>query len=55
MRTKFDTKQKSLKFLLEIMALVLSANNNGSHTEFISSIRSFICIMNNRDPRIDPW
>jgi len=55
MRTKFDTEQKSSKFLLEIMILVLSVNNNGSHTEFIFSIRSFIFIMNNRDPRIDPW
>jgi len=44
MRTKFNTEQKSLKFLFEIMTLVSSANNNGSHVELIFS-RSFICIM----------
>jgi len=39
-RTKFDTEQKSLKFLLEIMILVQSANNIGSDTEFILMGRS---------------
>jgi len=34
-RIKFDTEQKSLKFLLEIMTLVSSANYIGSDTEFI--------------------
>jgi hypothetical protein len=55
MRTKFDIEQKSSKFLLEIMTLVLSANNSGSRIELIFSRRSFTCIMNNTDPRIDPW
>jgi len=54
-RTKFDTEEKSSKFLLEIMTLVSSANNIGSDTEFILRGRSFIYIMNNRDPRITPW
>jgi hypothetical protein len=54
-RTKFDTEQKSLKFLLEIMTLVSSANNTGSDTEFILRGRSFIYIMNNRGPRNYPW
>ena len=31
---KLDNEQKSLKFLLEIMTLVSSANNMGSDTEF---------------------
>jgi hypothetical protein len=34
-RTKFDTEQKSSKFLLEIMTLISSAYNIGSDTEFI--------------------
>jgi hypothetical protein len=54
-KTKFDTEQKSPKFLLEIMALMSSANNIGSDIEFILRGRSFIYIMNNKDPRIDPW
>jgi len=54
-RTKFDTEQKSSKFLLEIMTLVSSANNIDFDTGFILRGRSFICIMNNRVPRIDPW
>jgi hypothetical protein len=54
-RTKFDTEQKSSKFLLEIMTLVLSANDIGSDTEFRLKERSFIYIMNNRGPRIDLW
>jgi len=37
------------------MTRVSSANNIGSHTEFILRGRSFIYIMNNRGPRIDPW
>ena len=37
------------------MTLVSSANNNGSDREFILRGRSFIYIMNNRSPRIDPW
>ena len=36
------------------MKLVLSANNIGSDIEFVLRGRSFICIMNNGDPRIDP-
>jgi hypothetical protein len=52
-RTKFDTGQKSSKFLLEIMTLVSSANNIISDITFILRGRSFICVMNNRGPRID--
>jgi hypothetical protein len=37
------------------MRLVTTANNIGSGTEFILRGRSFTYIMNNRDPRIDPW
>jgi len=33
--TKFVTEQKSSKFLLEIMSLVLSSNSTGSDAEFI--------------------
>ena len=54
-RTKFDAEQKSLKFLLEIMTLVSSANNIECDTEFIHRGRSLICILNNRVSRIDPW
>ena len=54
-RTKFDTKQKSLKLLLEIMTLIQSASNFGSDTEFILMGRSHVYIMNNRGPRIGPW
>jgi len=52
--TKFYNEQKSLKFLLEIMTLVSSANNTGSDTEFILMGMSFIHIMSNRGLRIDP-
>jgi hypothetical protein len=37
------------------MMLVLSANNISSDIEFILRGRSFIYIMNNKVPRIDPW
>jgi hypothetical protein len=37
------------------MTLVVSANKIGSDTEFILRARSFIYIMNNRDPKTDPW
>jgi hypothetical protein len=37
------------------MKLVLSANNIGSDIEFVLRGRLFICITNNRSPRIDPW
>jgi len=37
------------------MTLISLANDIGSGTEFILRGRSFICIMNNRGPRIDPW
>jgi len=53
-RTKFDSEQKSLQFLLTIMTLVSSANNIHSDAEFLRG-RPFIHIMNNRDPGIDPW
>ena len=42
-RTKFDTEQKSSKFLLEIITPVSSANT-GSDTKFILRGRSFIYI-----------
>jgi hypothetical protein len=54
-RTKFDTEQKSLKFLLEIMTLFSSANNSGSDTAFILRGWLFIYIMNNRGSSFDPW
>jgi hypothetical protein len=41
-RTRFDVAEKSLKFPLEIMTLVSSANNIGSAREFILGGRSFI-------------
>jgi hypothetical protein len=41
-RTRFDVAEKSLKFLLEIMTLVSSANNIGFTREFILDGRSFI-------------
>ena len=37
------------------MMLESSANNISSDTEFILRGRSFIYIMNNKGPRIDPW
>ena len=52
--TKFDTEQKSPKFLFEIMLLVSSTNNMGSDTEFILRGTSFIYSMYIRGPRIDP-
>ena len=52
MRTKFDTEEKSSKFLLGIMT---SANNIGSDTEFTLRAGSFLHIMNNRGLRIDAW
>jgi hypothetical protein len=54
-RTKFDSEQISSKFLLAIMTLIQSANNIRSDAELILRGVPFICIMNNRDPRIDPW
>jgi hypothetical protein len=41
-RNKFDTEEKSLKFQIEIMTLLSSANNTGSDTEFIHRGRLFI-------------
>jgi len=37
------------------MTLVAPANNICSDTEFVISGKSLVCIMNNRDPRIDSW
>jgi hypothetical protein len=51
---KFDTDEKYLKFLLEIMTLVSPAYNIDSDTEFILIGRSVICSMGNRGPRVDP-
>lgn len=53
-RSKFDTEEKSMKFLLEIMTLVPSTNNIGSETEFILRGRPLICSMNT-GPINDPW
>ena len=53
-RTKFATEQKSSKFLLEIMTLVLSANNTGSDIDFLRG-SFYMYIMNNTGPRIHPW
>ena len=54
---KFDSEQKYLKFMFEIMILVSSANNIDSDIEIILRRRSYIYIyiMNNRGPRIYPW
>jgi hypothetical protein len=52
--TKFDTEQKTFRFLLEIMTLWSSANNTVSGTEFILKGRSFVYIINNRGLKIDP-
>jgi len=41
-RTKCDTEQKSLKFLLEVKALVSSAVNIGPDLEFILREGDFI-------------
>jgi len=37
------------------MTLLSLANNIGSDIELILRGRSFMYIMNNRGPRIDPW
>jgi len=37
------------------MTPVTSVNNIGSDVEFILRERSFMYIMHNRVPRIDPW
>jgi len=54
-RTKFDTEEKSSKFLLEIMTLVSSANMVLIQNLFSGIIYIYICIMNSTGPRIDPW
>jgi len=41
-RTKYDTVQKSSKFLLEITTLVSSANNTVSDIEFVLWGRTFM-------------
>jgi hypothetical protein len=41
-KTRFDVVENSIKFLLEIIKLVSSANNMGSAREFILNERSFI-------------
>jgi len=43
-----------LKFLLEVITLVSSANNTGSDTEYILGGGSFTYATNNRGPKIDP-
>jgi len=54
-RTEYGTKQKSLKYLTEIMTLVSSANNITSDIAFILLAVSLMYIMNNRGPRMDRW
>ena len=54
-RTKSDTEQKSSTFVLQITTVVSPANNTDSDIKFILRGRSFICIMNKRDTRIDRW
>jgi len=44
-RTKFDTEQKSPKFLPVNMTLVSSTNKIVSDTEFILSGRSFVLVL----------
>jgi hypothetical protein len=46
--------EKSSKFLLEIIALVSSANKMGSDKVFIVGGRSFIYIKKSKGPKIDP-
>ena len=52
---KFDTEQKSSKFLLEIMTLVSSTNDVVPDVAFILRGMSLVCIMDNRGPRTDTW
>jgi hypothetical protein len=51
----FDIVEKSSKLLLEIITLVSPANKMGSDRVFIVGGRSFIYIMKNKGPKIDPW
>jgi len=53
--TWFADVEKSIKFSLEILTLVSSANNIGSAKEFICNGRSFIYTKNRRGPRMEPW
>jgi hypothetical protein len=50
----FDVAQKSLKLLLEMMTVVLSANIMGSVKVFIVEGRSSMYIMKSKVPRIAP-
>ena len=52
---KFDTEQKSSKFLLEIMTLVSSTNDVVPDVAFILRGMSLVYIMDNRGPRTDTW
>jgi hypothetical protein len=51
----FDIVEKSSKFLLEIIILVLPANKMGSDKVFLVGRRSFIHITKSKGPKIDPW
>jgi hypothetical protein len=51
----FDIVEKSSKFLLEIITLVISANKMSSAKVFIVGDRSFIHIMKSKGPKFDPW
>jgi len=53
--TWFADVEKSIKFPLEIIPLVSSANSIGSAREFICNGMSFIYTKNRRGPRMDPW
>jgi hypothetical protein len=48
----FDIVEKSLKFLLQFISLVISANKMGSYKVFIVGGRSFI---ESKGHKIDPW
>jgi hypothetical protein len=43
------------KFLFEIMTLVSTANNISSDKDFFLRGKSFVYIMINKGPGIDPW
>jgi len=46
---------EELKFLLEIITLVSSANKMGTYVVFIVGVRSFIHIMKGKGPKMCLW
>jgi hypothetical protein len=50
----FDNVEKSLKFLLEVISLVSSANKMGSYKLFIVGYRSFIYIKKAKSLKLSP-